>query len=97
MDPVQVVVGAEFDVPVLDLPGAGYRWEVPEVPAGLALVRSDWATDEPPAGVGAGRTRLLRFRAEAAGEHLLRLELRRSWEAAPARVTELPVSVRPSP
>ena len=93
MDPVQVVEGTEFDVPALDLPGAGYRWEVPEVPAGLAFLGSDWAQSEPPPGVGAGRARMLRFRADQVGTYVVRLELRRPWEDAPARVDELRVSV----
>jgi predicted secreted protein len=94
MEPVEVVAGTEFDVPALDLPGAGYSWEVPEIPAGLTLVGSDWAAVDPPPGVGAGRARVLRFRADAAGDYVVRLELRRPWEDAPARVEELPVSVR---
>lgn len=96
MDPVEVVAGAEFDVTTLDLPGAGYSWEVPDVPAGLVLLGSDWAQPEPPPGVGAARPRVLRFRADQVGEYVLRLELRRPWEDAPARVSEVAVSVRPA-
>ena len=88
-----VVEGDVVELTVTDLPGAGYRWEVPEVPAGLAVLDDEWVQPDPPPGVGAGRARLLRFRADQAGEYVVRLELRRPWEAAPARVTELPVHV----
>jgi predicted secreted protein len=97
VDPVEVVAGTEFDVPTLDLPGAGYRWEVPEVPPGLAFLGSDWAQSEPPPGVGAGRARILRFRADQTGEYVVRLELRRPWEDAPTRVDELSVHVTDRP
>jgi predicted secreted protein len=94
VDAVEVVAGTEFDVPALDLPGAGYSWEVPEIPPGLTLLGSDWAQDDPPPGVGAGRARVLRFRADQVGEYVVRLELRRPWEDAPTRVEEISVSVR---
>jgi predicted secreted protein len=89
----EVVVGDVVELTVSDLPGAGYRWEVPAVPPGLTLVEGEWVQDEPPPGVGAGRARVLRLRADQAGEYVVRLELRRPWEAVPARVSEVPVSV----
>ena len=93
----EAVEGEVVEVTMTDLPGAGYRWEAPEVPPGLAVVEDEWVQPDPPPGVGSGRARVLRFRADRAGEYVVRLELRRPWEAVPARVTELPVSVRPAP
>ena len=92
----EVAEGDVVEVTVSDLPGAGYRWEVPAVPPGLTVVDDDWVQPDPPPGVGAGRARVLRIRADRAGEYVVRLELRRPWEAVPARVSEVPVSVRPT-
>ena len=89
----EVVEGDVVEVPVTDLPGAGYRWEVRQVPPGLTVLEDEWAQPDPPPAVGAGRARLLRLRADQAGEYVVRLELRRPWEAVPARVSEVPVSV----
>jgi len=89
----EVTVGDVVELTVSDLPGAGYRWEVPALPPGLAVVEDDWVQPDPPPGVGAGRARVLRIRADRTGEYVVRLELRRPWEAAPARVSEVPVSV----
>ena len=91
--PREVVEGEVVEVTMTDLPGAGYRWEVPAVPTGLAVVEDEWVQADPPPGVGAGRARVLRFRADQPGEYVVRLELRRPWEAVPARVSEVPVSV----
>ena len=89
----EVVVGDVVELTVSDLPGAGYRWEVPAVPPGLTVVEDEWVQRDPLPGVGAGRARVLRLRADLAGEYVVRLELRRPWEAVPARVSEVPVSV----
>jgi predicted secreted protein len=89
----EVVEGDVVEVTVTDLPGAGYRWQVPDVPPGLSVLEDEWVQPDPPSGVGAGRARVLRLRADQPGEYVVRLELRRPWEAVPARVTEVPVSV----
>ena len=44
----EVVVGDVVELTVSDLPGAGYRWEVPAVPPGLTLVEGEWVQDDPP-------------------------------------------------
>jgi predicted secreted protein len=89
----EVAVGDVVELTVSDLPGAGYRWEVPALPPGLSVVEDEWVQPDPPPGVGAGRAHVLRIRADQAGEYVVRLELRRPWEAVPARVSEVPVSV----
>jgi len=89
----EVVEGDVVELTVTDLPGAGYRWEPAQVPAGLAVLEADWVHADPPPSVGAGRAKVLRFRADTAGEYVVRLELRRPWEPVPARVREVPVSV----
>ncbi|MDX3380506.1 protease inhibitor I42 family protein [Streptomyces niveiscabiei] len=75
------------DVVVVELPenpSTGYRWEITGID-GLDVTGDDH-TPAPtgPAGaelVGAGGTRVLRLRAEQAGEGRLELVYRRSWEA----------------
>jgi predicted secreted protein len=76
---MDVVEGEEFQLPLADLPGAGYRWTLTEVPDGITLVDSDWA--EPiPELAGASRARSFRFQAQRAGDYDLRFELVRPWE-----------------
>jgi predicted secreted protein len=94
---VAAVSGAEFEVTVADLPGAGYEWVAGALPPGLTMVGEDWA--EPvPSEVGASRRRTFRLRAGDAGTYELVLELRRPWEhdKPPARRHTVLVTVEPS-
>jgi predicted secreted protein len=96
--PVDVFEGQEFEVPLADLPGAGYRWTLTEPPDGITLIDSEWAG--PPSELaGTARPRTFRFRAERAGDYDLQFELVRPWEhresATPADTRAVSVSVRP--
>jgi inhibitor of cysteine peptidase len=75
---VRVPVGTLLDVRVPENPTTGYRWAVEgDDPAVLPLADDNF---EPGVAVGAGGTRLLRFRACRPGRASLHLVHRRSWE-----------------
>ncbi|QNP74168.1 protease inhibitor I42 family protein [Streptomyces roseirectus] len=79
----RVSVRAGDDV-VVELPEnatTGFRWEVTGLD-GLELTGDDYTPDPaPPMMVGTGGTRLLRLRAEKAGEGRLELVYRQPWGA----------------
>jgi predicted secreted protein len=91
---IRADAGAEFEVTVADLPGAGYEWVARDVPAGLAAVGADWAEPAPDL-VGGSRRHTFRFRAERSGSYQLVLELCRHWEhdRPPARTSTIRVEV----
>ncbi|MEX3104103.1 MULTISPECIES: protease inhibitor I42 family protein [unclassified Streptomyces] len=86
---VRVRAGDDVVVELPENPSTGYRWEITGI-EGLDVTGDDH-TPAPtgPAGaelggaelVGAGGTRVLRLRAEKAGEGRLELLYRRPWEA----------------
>lgn len=77
---VAVTEGEVFEVTVEDLPGAGYRWVVGELAAGLTLVADE--PEVPPASsrVGDPARRAFRLRAERPGSYVVHLSLVRPWE-----------------
>jgi inhibitor of cysteine peptidase len=85
--PFQARVG---DVLVLELaenPTTGYRWQVPpDAPA--ALISDEYL---PPlsSAAGAGGKRILKFGVALAGEHAIRLQLRREWETSAQEMLEI--------
>jgi inhibitor of cysteine peptidase len=97
----QSVVLREGEVVALtvdDLPGAGYRWVVPDLPDGLTVVAGE--VTEPPdsAGVGGPALRTLSIRGDRAGSYELLLALVRPWEpegTPPARTRQVAVQVDP--
>jgi predicted secreted protein len=95
---VDVLEGQEFEVPLADLPGAGYRWTLTEVPDGITLIESSWAA-APSELAGAARPRAFLFRADEAGDYDLQFEFVRPWEqresTPPADARTVSVSVRP--
>ena len=98
---LEVAIGETVDLTVEDLPGAGYRWVVRSLPAGLVVLDED--ADPAPApessSVGGAARRTVRLRAEAAGEHLVELAFVRPWEqpeVAPARLRRVLVIVSAS-
>jgi predicted secreted protein len=97
----QSVVLREGEVVALtvdDLPGAGYRWVVPEVPDGLTVVADEAVAPPATAGVGGPAGRTLSVRGDRAGSYELRLTLVRPWEPAdtpPADTRRVLVQVDP--
>jgi predicted secreted protein len=92
--PLRVIEGAEFDVTLADLPGAGYIWTSAAVPDGLTMV-GDQLTEAEPDVVGAAQHRVLRYRAHRAGDYELVFTLARPWEDSPAETRKVRVRVRP--
>lgn len=93
---IEAYVGQELDVVLADLPGAGFGWVPREVPAGLALLSSDW-TGGVPSEPGASRARTFRFAARRPGSYDLAFDLVRPWEpteVAPARRHTVAVVVK---
>ncbi|GAV45361.1 protease inhibitor I42 family protein [Streptomyces acidiscabies] len=76
---VQVRAGDDIVVELPENPSTGYLWEITGI-EGLEVTGDDHAS-APTGLVGAGGSRVLRLRAEKAGEGRLELVYRRSWEA----------------
>ena len=97
----QSVVLREGEVVALtvdDLPGAGYRWVVPDVPDGLTVVSDEVTAPPESAGVGGPARRTLSVRGDLAGSYQLRLVLVRAWEPAdtpPAETRQVAFRVDP--
>jgi predicted secreted protein len=76
---MNVALGETFEVTLPDMPGAGYRWLVTDIPDGVRLVG-----DHPIAThsdlVGSPRPRTFEFQADREGIYNLRFELVRPWE-----------------
>lgn len=87
---LQATAGQPLLILLDALPGAGLLWQAPPAPAGCQLV----ADGQAPAGAGEGSSVQQRFAftAPAAGHHLLRFMLQRSWDQQPHAVQ--PVAVR---
>jgi inhibitor of cysteine peptidase len=88
------VVGLTVD----DLPGAGYRWVVRDLPDGLTVVADE--AEPPPATdrVGGRTRRTLSLRGDRAGRYDVRLVLVRPWEpedTEPADTRIITVQVEP--
>jgi len=86
---IQATVGVPFTVSLEGASGGGYRWQA-EVPP---LLESAGHRDIPGAGTGAPATEEFDFRPRTAGTGVLRLILKRPWEATPLKVVEYPVKV----
>jgi inhibitor of cysteine peptidase len=95
---VLLLVGEVVAVTVDDLPGAGYRWVVRDVPEGLTVVADEVAAPLASADVGGPARRTLTVRGDRAGSYDLRLALVRPWEPAdtpPAETRRVTVRVDP--
>jgi inhibitor of cysteine peptidase len=95
---VVLAAGEVVTLTVDDLPGAGYRWVVPDVPDGLTVVSDEVAAAPASAGVGGPARRMLSVRGDRAGSYELQLALVRPWEPAgtpPAETRRVVVRVDP--
>ncbi|MET8975729.1 protease inhibitor I42 family protein [Streptomyces sp. NPDC004539] len=88
---VSVRAGDDLVVELPENATTGFRWEVTSLD-GLELTGDDH-TPAPTVTVGAGGTRVLRLRAEKAGEGRLELVYRRPWEAEGERAGEYALRV----
>lgn len=88
-------VGDVVEIPLADLPGAGYLWTPVDVPAGLTLLEPQGS---PRSGgpVGGARRRLVRPRAYEPGDYQLTFVLGRPWEGSPAERRTVSIRVRPA-
>ena len=87
---IEATVGKPFTVSVETASGGGYRWQA-EVPPLLKSADSQRTAGGP--GMGAAGTETFEFTPLATGTGVLRLVLKRSWEAAPLKAIEYPVKV----
>jgi predicted secreted protein len=76
---MNVVLGETFEVTLADLPGAGYRWVVTEIPDGVRLV-DDHPVAPGSERLGSPRPRTFEFQADREGSYDLHFELVRPWE-----------------
>lgn len=75
-----VSTGELFTVDIPATPATGYQWSVAEVPAGVELVDSSFASATSPAVVPASGTHSFHFVAGPPGTVELHFVLKRSWE-----------------
>lgn len=96
---MNVAVGETFEVTLSDMPGAGYRWLVKDIPDGIRLVAQDPIATQSDL-VGSPRPRAFEFHADREGIYDLAFELVRPWEpretTPPADGRVITVVVRPA-
>lgn len=102
---IDLAVGQLLEVPLYGNASTGYGWDRVAAPAdeknavladaGSAALPSATPADTAPGAVGAGGTRLYRYRAVGLGTTTLKLVYRRSWETdvPPAATFTLTVRV----
>ncbi len=78
-----VQVGRHFAVDLEAIPGAGYMWEIAQLPAGLELVSQ--AVVSIPPEIGGTSTQRFLLVARQPGRYDLEFRLKRRWEKEPAR------------
>jgi len=76
---ISVRAGEDIALRLTETPATGYRWHIEEQ-GGLAQRAADFTVDTA-AGVGAAGRRVFHLSTVVLGTHVLRLRLRRPWEA----------------
>lgn len=77
---------------VQSIPSSGYVWQVPQLPAGLELLGSDY--DRPAAAVPGGLLiHVFRFRAARPGSYPITFVRKREWETTPLETETVIVTV----
>src|SRR4051812_25285928 len=97
VDAIDVTAGEEFSIRLPAPATSGFVWDTSSLPEGIELLESAF---EPPTLLempGKPTIQMLRFRATRAGEHILTLKLKRSWEQQAARSHSVIVRVHRSP
>jgi len=85
--PIQARVGDLLVLELAENPTTGYRWQVP--PDAQAVLISEEYLPPVSSAAGAGGKRILKLRVAVAGEHVIRLQLRREWETAAQETFEI--------
>lgn len=94
---ISVVVGAEFEVVLADLPGAGYSWQLQTLPDGIEASPVEHEVADPDLLGGSERS-AHPYRATVPGSYELVFDLVRSWEAtAPAAQQRVRIRVLAQP
>jgi inhibitor of cysteine peptidase len=78
-------VGDTIEVSLAENASTGYRWEIAEFDSRIVGIEESRFTPLP-GGIGSGGTRHIAFRARNTGVGRVELILRRSWEAADAKI-----------
>jgi inhibitor of cysteine peptidase len=91
---VEVAAGELFAVELAENPTTGYRWDFVPDP-GVEVVSSSY-TANPGSGVGGAGVRQFMFRANAAGEFVVRGKLWRSWLKDSSAIQRCEITVRVS-
>lgn len=78
---INVRVGDEFVIALESNPTTGYVWQAEFDPALVKLIDDQFTATAP--GIGSGGTQRLRFKTLAAGDGVLRVKKKRSWETTP--------------
>jgi inhibitor of cysteine peptidase len=90
---INVWVGDQFVIALASNPTTGYTWEADFDPALVKLIDDQFSVTVP--GIGSGGTQRLRFKTLTAGDGILRVEKKRSWQTTPVEeiVFRLHVSI----
>jgi predicted secreted protein len=88
---LQTAVGQPLTIELSALPGAGFLWQMPAVPAGCSLQAGPSGPAGP--GVGGAVPQRFVFSAIQAGPQTLRFALQRAWEAAPSELQAVHIDV----
>lgn len=83
---VTAAVGDVVKIELAENPTTGFRWQIASVNSSILRLQSDdFAPSGPP--VGSGGLHVFRWAAAGRGNTDVQLELKRSWETAPAKST----------
>lgn len=88
---LQASAGQALTIALQSMPGAGVVWLLPGAPAGCTL--SESASQASGAGVGGPSLQHFVLTCSRAGQHHLRFELKRPWEAEVRAVQPVLVTV----
>jgi inhibitor of cysteine peptidase len=83
---VTAAVGDVVKIELAENPTTGFRWQVAAVDSSVLRLQSDDFAPGGPA-VGSGGLHVFHWAAAGRGGTDVRLELKRSWEAGPAKST----------
>ena len=87
-----VLIGRSLELSLHDYYSSGYRWDFVADEAVLAVRKLPKEDDGDAHGIGSCAPVVLSVEARAPGKHRLDLELRRPWEAGPARRVQVEVT-----